>query len=299
LDDSNVEWGQDFYLLRDYIAEKKPQVVRISAFAPIPPERYGIRAEKMTLRDVVRPQSDVTYFLGASYLQRNSLYDDYPGVRFRWLERYRPIDKIGWSIFVYRFSDDPVAESDPSVFHLPRERALDEAIAELVPIVSRSPDFREARELLAETYADRGALLAARARHEQAYRNYVLALQTARAHLEVRPALRASIEALATSVEVDAGLPASLYYREAFRCGEEGNIADAILGYLRCLRRDPDHLGARFNLGQSLAQLGLFELADAQWNEALRIQPGYEPALKSLQRLRRFRNVRHPANELP
>jgi tetratricopeptide (TPR) repeat protein len=299
LDDSNIEWGQDFYLLRDYIAETNPPVVRISAFAPIRPEHYGIRSETMTLRDVVRPQSGVTYFLGASYLQRNSLYDDYPGVRFHWLERYRPVDKIGWSIFVYRFSEDPADASDPEVFYLPRERALDDAIAALVSIVSRSPDFREARELLAETYVDRGALLAAGAQHEQAYRNYLSALQTAPGHVDVRDALRSAIEALAPSVEVDPALPASLYYREAFRQGEEGNMADAILAYLRCLRRDPDHLGAHFNLGQSLAQLGLFELAEAQWNEALRAQADYEPAMRSLQQARRLRTMRRPANERP
>jgi tetratricopeptide (TPR) repeat protein len=297
LDDSNIEWGQDFYLLRDYIAEKKPQVARISAFAPIRPEHYGIHAETMTLRDVVRPQSGVAYFLGASYLQRNSLYDDYPGVRFHWLERYRPVDKIGWSIFVYRFSDDPADANDPNVFYLPRERALDEAIDRLVPLVSRSPDFREARELLAETYGERATLLAASARHEEAYRDYILALQTAPGLAQVRAGLSSAIETLATSVQTDPGLPASLYYREAFRYGDEGNVAEAILAYLRCLRRDPDHLGAHFNLGQLSAQLGLLELAEAQWNEALAIQPDYVPAQRSLQQVRRLRAARRPVHE--
>jgi tetratricopeptide (TPR) repeat protein len=299
LDDSNVEWGQDFYFLRDYIAEKNPTAVRISAFAPIRPEHYGIHSETMTLRDVVRPQPGVTYFLGASYLQRNSLYDDYPGVRFHWMERYRPVDKIGWSIFVYRFTEDPAEANDPNVFSLPRERALDEAIEMLVPILSRSPDFREARELLAETYADRGELRTASMQHEWAYRDYMLALQTAPESVDVRARLRAAIETLAGSVETDASVPASLYYREAFRYGDEGNIADAILAYLRCLRRDPNHLGAHFNLGQVCAQLGLIELAAAQWNEALRIQPDYLPARKSLQQVRRLGEARRPANERP
>lgn len=299
LDDSNIEWGQDFYFLRDYIAERKPRIVRISAFAPIRPVHYGIRSETMTLRDVVRPQPGVTYFLGASHLQRNSLYDDYPGVRFHWLERYRPVDKIGWSIFVYRFSEDPADASDPNVFYLPRERALDEAIASLVPIVARSPGFREARQLLAETYADRGSLWAAAGQYEDAYRSYLLALQTAPRHAGVRGPLRSVIERLSASLETDPNLPADLYYREAFRYGDSGNLADSILGYLRCLQRDPDHLGARFNLGQSYAQLGLFELAEAEWNEALRIRPGYAPALASLQRMRRLREAQRPAHERP
>jgi tetratricopeptide (TPR) repeat protein len=98
-------------------------------------------------------------------------------------------------------------------------------------------------------------------------------------------------------VQTDPGLPASLYYREAFRYGDEGNVAEAILAYLRCLRRDPDHLGAHFNLGQLSAQLGLLELAEAQWNEALAIQPDYVPAQRSLQQVRRLRAARRPVHE--
>ncbi len=285
LDDSNIEWGQDFYLLRDYLEATRPDAVRISAFKPIRPEHYGIKWEAMSLKDVVWPQPGITYCAGASYLQRSSLYNDYPGVRFHWLERYHPVRKLGWSIYVYRFSTDPADEHDPAVFFIPRDTWYADAIETLVPIVSRSPQFSEARQLLAEIYAARGGWHETRGELEAATLDYLGAVSTAPRAARYRVQFRDAVMRLPAVLSVDEAVTPAIYFSEAAVQFRSQNQGQALLALLRCLKRDPNHIEAHLNLGTIFAQLGCRRLARIEWERCLSIDPSYAPARTNLAQL--------------
>ena len=149
LDDSNIDWGQDVLRLKDYIEARPLGPVRFASFAPLSPAEYGIEAGPIGLRDLVWPQPGITYFVSADYLQRRALYGHNTAVRFEWLRRYRPVAKVGWSIFAYRFSTDAADAQNPEVIYIPRAQWYADAIAALDAILAQSPDFAEARTLRA------------------------------------------------------------------------------------------------------------------------------------------------------
>jgi hypothetical protein len=155
LDDSNIEWGQDLYRLRDYLDTHPPTTLHAAVVAKIGLEHYGIDAEWIGLRDLTWPEPGVTYVVGAHFLQRPSLYPGNPAVRFHWLDRYRPVDRIGGSLFVYRFSIDPADVGRADVEYIDRNRWFDDAAETLREIVARSPDFAEARQLLRRIETER------------------------------------------------------------------------------------------------------------------------------------------------
>ena len=156
LDDSNVEWGQDYRRLAEWVEKRRPSQLALLAFEPVPPATYGLRYRTIKLDDVTRPKPGVTYVSGAHYLQRNSLFNEFPGVRCEWLHRYQPVEIIGGSLFVYRFSIDPADASSPDLIYLPRERWFEDSIAQLTKILERSPRFGLARSLLSADYLERG-----------------------------------------------------------------------------------------------------------------------------------------------
>ncbi len=284
LDDSNVEWGQDFYRLKRYLEAAKPPTVRIEAFQPIRLEHYGIAHERMRLRDVVWPEAGVTYIAGASYLQRNSLSNEYPGVRFQWLQRYRPVHKIGWSLYVYRFSMDPADEHNPAVFFVPKAKWYADAIETLTPLVGSQPEFHEARRVLAEAHSARASWRAERGEWEAALLDVVDAINLNATVPRYRAQFRATITRL-PALPVDDAVPAAVYFSEAevhFRSHDRG---PALLALLRCLQRNPNHVEAHLNLGTVFGQLGFPRLARSEWQRCLAINPGFVPAQRNLARL--------------
>lgn len=287
LDDSNIEWGQDFDNLKRYIDEHGLQKVRLSAFKAYRPERYGITYEFMGLQDVVWPQEGVTYFTGASYLQRNSLFNEHPGVRFEWLRRYEPIDRIGWSIYVYRFSTDEKDRGRSDVVYVPRERWYADAIEQLTGILGRSPKFAEARQILARVHAHRAAWHDGRGDVEAAALDRFRAARLDPFDAGYRLAWRAARDRLQqTPLEEDvARVPQ--YYLEAFVADQQQQIDEAVRNYLRCLRLAPGHLGALYNLGQLYARTGLGDMAIEMWRRCLEIEPRYAPAAHSLAQMQR------------
>ncbi len=284
LDDSNVEWGQDFYGVKRYLDSNKPSDVRLVAFSPVRPERYGIEYNAMRLRDVVWPQEGTTYVVGASFLQRNSLSNKYPGVRFHWRERYRPVHKIGWSIYVYRFSTIPTEQHAPEVFYIPKDKWYDDAINTLLPIVAGSSEFTEARQLLAEVYAARGRWRAQRGNLEAAVIDDLNAVETA-PQTAYRLQFRDDVSRLPAVLAVEETVPAAMYFSEAAVHFRSNHQAQALLALLRCLKRDPNHIEAHLNLGTVMAQLGFPGLARREWEQCLSLDPNYTPAQQNLARL--------------
>jgi len=285
LDDSNIEWGQAFYEVADYLAAHPDPPARILAFEPIAHEHYGIHAAPMSLRDVVWPEPGVTYLAGASYLQRSSLFNDHPGVRFGWLQRYAPLERIGWSIYVFRFSVDPADRERPGVIYVPREDWYADAVARLTAIVSRWPDFTAARETLAAVYRDRAGWEESRGSVEAALRDYFDAALAAPGAARYKADFRAAVLRLADQIPAD-DTPVEASFRAAAVSCRDGATADCVLALLRCLKRDPGHLRARLNLGGVYASAGFPALAADEWQRCLGIDPDFAPARENLNRLR-------------
>jgi 4-amino-4-deoxy-L-arabinose transferase-like glycosyltransferase len=153
LSDSNLEWGQDVARLRAAIERQPGTRARVAVFAPLALEAQGVIAEPIKLRDLVWPREGVTYFVGTNHLVQGA-YANNPALRFEWLDRYRPVESIGWSIYVYRFSTDPADRDRKGVIFVPRERWYGEARAQLEAVLRHDPGFEEGRRLLAELLAE-------------------------------------------------------------------------------------------------------------------------------------------------
>jgi hypothetical protein len=109
--DSNLDWGQDLKGLGIYMKKKGIQKVHLSYFGTADPRYYGINYEWMPSyylpedhydgdnrrRNFAFPDSGIVA-ISATNLQNvffgNATY-------FNLLKRYDPIDKIGYSIFIY------------------------------------------------------------------------------------------------------------------------------------------------------------------------------------------------------
>lgn len=108
LDDSNIEWGQHLKRLKRYLDEHKSESVRLIYFTTGRPEYYGIRTPRMRLSDLARPPSPGIYIIGAYDLIRARAY-----YGIDWLKRYEVIDRIGYSIFVFRVGRHGDEEGPP------------------------------------------------------------------------------------------------------------------------------------------------------------------------------------------
>ncbi|MCI0408148.1 MAG: hypothetical protein L0191_06240, partial [Acidobacteria bacterium] len=97
LDDSNIEWGQHLKRLKRYLDEHPFDRVKLLYFTTGRPEYYGIRPQPMRLADLARTQEPGVYIIGAYDLIRARAY-----YRIDWLKRHEVVDRIGYSIFVFR-----------------------------------------------------------------------------------------------------------------------------------------------------------------------------------------------------
>jgi len=284
LDDSNIEWGQAFYAVADYLAAHPGEPTRLLAFRPLAPERFGVHADRMTLRDLAWPEPGITYLAGASYLQRSSLFNDHPGIHPGWLQRYRPLERIGWSIYAFRFSTDPADRARTDVIYVPRERWYADAVAMLQPLVERWPDFDAARQPLAAVYADRAAWHESRGEIDAALRDYFVAGATEPTG-KYKTMFRDAAMRLGPHVSVgESSLEAAL--RAARVTCRAGTDSECLLALLRCVNKDPTHLKACLNLGTVYAKGGYRVLAEREWERCLAVDPSFAAARDNLEQLR-------------
>ncbi|HEY2932933.1 MAG TPA: phospholipid carrier-dependent glycosyltransferase [Acidobacteriota bacterium] len=109
LDDSNIDWGQDFKRMTHYLKQNHINDVVLSPWGPFPPEYYGdrdgIRFKPWKRSMAVSPTPpDGVYVISVNNLvglKRMVLSGEDPNVD--WLERFRPSHRVGYSIYIYRF----------------------------------------------------------------------------------------------------------------------------------------------------------------------------------------------------
>jgi len=94
--DSNLDWGQDLKLLNKYVEQNDIRPLKIAYFGtPGLAEQYGYYNSG---GDCSEP-SEGYMAISATFL--HSLYVQ-PGC-YDWLKKYEPIDRIAYSIFIYKF----------------------------------------------------------------------------------------------------------------------------------------------------------------------------------------------------
>jgi hypothetical protein len=287
LDDSNVEWGQDYRRLAAWVERRRPSELALLAFEPLPPaEAYGLEHRTIRLEDVVRPQPGVTYVAGAHYLQRNSLYDEWPGVRSEWLRRYRPVEVIGGSLFVYRFSTDAADQGSPDVIYLPPERWHGDAIDQLSEILERSPGFEHARALLVRQLVDRARWREREREPDEALLDLVRAVEVAGpASAAATAELAAALERLRPPIEAAALVAPGPYCLDGIYERAGGKLGPAVVALVRCLATRPEDVPSRANLGFTFADLGLRARAAAELERCVELEPAFGPALAGLEAL--------------
>ena len=101
LDDSNVDWGQALKQAAVYVRENGIQNVAVCSFSPFDnPPHYGLPPNllppEMMERVLYKSPAPGTYIISAHYVARMKMVD--PAWR-----SYRPVERIGESLWVYRF----------------------------------------------------------------------------------------------------------------------------------------------------------------------------------------------------
>jgi len=109
--DSNLDWGQDLKGLKVYMTKNNIENIKLSYFGAGSVEYYNISyTYLLSHSDFLKPPKGYIETCGYTegllavsatnlqglYLENRSCYD--------WLKEYEPIDKIGYSIFIYNIS---------------------------------------------------------------------------------------------------------------------------------------------------------------------------------------------------
>ena len=113
LSDSNLDWGQDLKGVQTYMLKEKLPIIYLSYFGTAPPSYYGIRYQYVpgawplewpppTGRVPTAAPRKILAISVSNLLDVGTPADPL----FRWLFKRRPIEKIGYSIFIYDLTDD-------------------------------------------------------------------------------------------------------------------------------------------------------------------------------------------------
>jgi hypothetical protein len=103
LDDSNLDWGQDLKRLKAWMDENGVATVRLLYPWNGSPDYYGIRYEPVTKEDWFDAPRPGLYAVSAMGLVRGRLSARTEGAASDWLDRYRPVARVGYSFYIYRF----------------------------------------------------------------------------------------------------------------------------------------------------------------------------------------------------
>jgi len=107
LDDSNIDWGQDLKRLKAWMDRNGVDSIRLLYPWNGSPQYYGIRGEPVTPSDWLDRPRPGLYAISTMALARGRLTAQTEGAHSDWLDRYVPIDRVGYSFYIYGFEDAP------------------------------------------------------------------------------------------------------------------------------------------------------------------------------------------------
>jgi len=90
--ESDFDWGQELKGLSAYLKNKNIDRVKLACFSTADPAHYGIRFEPLPCEIPGKRETGVIA-ASATVLQTWGCYD--------WLKGYKPVDKVGYTIFIY------------------------------------------------------------------------------------------------------------------------------------------------------------------------------------------------------
>ena len=102
--DSNLDWGQDILRLSQFIEKNNIKNIKLDYFSGAPAEYY-IKTAKIESFNRETPQKgwlavSATILMGAC--KGDKIPCSYNERAYTWLDQYKPVTKIGYSIFVYK-----------------------------------------------------------------------------------------------------------------------------------------------------------------------------------------------------
>jgi 4-amino-4-deoxy-L-arabinose transferase-like glycosyltransferase len=98
--ESDFDWGQDLKELNSYLKGRKIELIKFGCFSTADPAHYGIRFDPLPCEDPAKPQTGMIA-ASATALQTWGCYD--------WLKSYKPVDKVGYTIFIYNIPEEALA----------------------------------------------------------------------------------------------------------------------------------------------------------------------------------------------
>lgn len=104
LDDSNIDWGTDLKRLKRYMEEKGIEHVRLLYDGRGSPEYYKLAFTQAAEQEWAHQPLPGLYAAGTHMMIRGELYARRRGWRSDWLSRYRPIDRVGYGFYIFRFN---------------------------------------------------------------------------------------------------------------------------------------------------------------------------------------------------
>ena len=107
LDDSNIDWGQDLPGLANWQqTHPTAKPLRQMYFGNLPPKLYGVQAEQLPLNTThIRQPQPGYYAISAHQLAWFRKIKKQYNLDIDWLTQYHPIDRIGYSIYIYKFPE--------------------------------------------------------------------------------------------------------------------------------------------------------------------------------------------------
>ncbi len=107
--DSNLDWGQNLWQLRDWMRDHSVARVYYAHFSPARPEVYGVQVDMLPPSPRAVPFAPLnpapgTYAIGATVLQ--GVYT--PDVNtYAWFRTHEPVARLGRALFIYRVEPRP------------------------------------------------------------------------------------------------------------------------------------------------------------------------------------------------
>ena len=107
LDDSNLDWGQELARLPAWLAAHGVERVRLLAFGTNEPDAYGLHTEPLLPSDWRQEPRPGAYVVSAHWLVHGLYMARTQGAHSDWLERYKQVDVLGGSMYLYIFPEAP------------------------------------------------------------------------------------------------------------------------------------------------------------------------------------------------
>ena len=92
---TDMDWGQDFMALRNYLDENDIRKVRLYCFGTVEPGYYGIEYEEIDNIEFEEPVAGSYYAISSRFLGN-----------VKWAKDYKPVDRIANTIFVYYIEEE-------------------------------------------------------------------------------------------------------------------------------------------------------------------------------------------------